>query len=312
MNVVPFKTILAKHNLKLVRKSTHTLQINLGFLCNQTCQHCHLNAGPGRTENMDLTIVNAVVSYAARSRFETIDITGGAPELNPNLGHLIERISPFASKIMLRSNLSVMKDKLSDLKDLLRSYRVAVVASLPSINITQTDSQRGEGIFKESIEVLKKLNDIGYGSNGAGLELHIVSNPTGAYLPPTQEQAEERFHQVLENRWGVVFNNLYGFANVPLGRFRHWLIRSGNFEKYMNKLCSSFNSCAVENLMCRRLVSVAWDGYLYDCDFNLAIGLSMGGGRKVHISEMKGHPKIGSQIVTADHCYTCTAGSGFT
>ena len=312
MNVVPFKTILAKHNLKLVRKSTHTLQINLGFLCNQTCRHCHLNAGPGRTENMDLTIVNEVVSYAARSRFETIDITGGAPELNPNLGHLIEGISPFASKIMLRSNLSVMKDKLSDLKDLLRSYRVAVVASLPSINITQTDSQRGEGIFKESIEVLKKLNDIGYGSNGAGLELHIVSNPTGAYLPPTQEQADKRFHQVLENKWGVVFNFFNNFANVPLGRFRQWLLNSGNFEKYMTKLFSSFNSCAVEGLMCRSLVSVAWDGYLYDCDFNLARGLSMGGGRKVNISEMKGPPKIGSQIVTADHCYTCTAGSGFT
>jgi radical SAM/Cys-rich protein len=311
MSVVPFKMTLAEHNLELVRNVTHTLQINLGLLCNQQCRHCHLNAGPSRRENMDLKTVEDVVKYAERNDFETIDITGGAPELNPNLAYLIERISPLASRIMLRSNLSVMKDKLGNLVDLLKSHRVVIVASFPSINITQTDSQRGEGIFKESIDVLKKLNGIGYGSTAAGLELHLVSNPTGAYLPPTQEQAEKRFHQVLANKWGVVFNNLYNFANVPLGRFRQWLVKSGNFDRYMAKLSDSFNSCAVEGLMCRSLVSVAWDGYLYDCDFNLARGLSMSG-QKIHVSEMEGPPKPGSQIVTADHCYTCTAGSGFT
>ena len=311
MNVVPFNWTIAKHNLELVRNDSHTLQINLGFLCNQQCRHCHLNAGPGRRENMDFETVEEVVKYAERNDFETIDITGGAPELNPNLGYLIEKISPFASRIMLRSNLSVMKDKLGDLVDLLKSYRVVIVASFPSINVTQTDSQRGEGIFKDSIEVLKKLNGIGYGSNVEGLELHLVSNPIGAYLPPSQEQAEKRFHQVLENKWGVVFNNLYSFANAPLGRFRQWLLKSGNFEKYIAKLSDSFNPCAVEGLMCRTLVSVSWDGYLYDCDFNLARGLAMGG-QKIHVSEMKGPPKPGSQIVTADHCYTCTASSGFT
>ena len=311
MNIVPFKTTLEKHNLALVRDETHTLQINLGFLCNQKCQHCHLNAGPGRKENMDLKTVDAVIAYAARSNFDTIDITGGAPELNPNLGYLIRSISPYASKVMLRSNLSAMKVKLNSLKDLLKSRRVVIVASFPSINLTQTDSQRGEGIFDDSITVLKKLNDIGYGANGAGLELHLVSNPTGAYLPPSQKQAEKRFHQVLENKWGIVFNNLYSFANVPLGRFRDWLISSGNFDKYMTKLSHSFNACAVEGLMCRTLVSISWDGYLYDCDFNLARGLLMGG-QKLHVSEMKGPPKAGRNIATADHCYTCTAGSGFT
>ena len=311
MSVVPFKMTLAEHDLELVRNVTHTLQINLGLLCNQQCRHCHLNAGPSRRENMGLKTVEDVVKYAERNDFETIDITGGAPELNPNLAYLIEKISPFASRIMLRSNLSVLKDKLDDLVDLLKSHRVVIVASFPSINITQTDSQRGEGIFKESVEVLKKLNGIGYGSTDAGLELHLVSNPTGAYLPPTQEQAEKRFHQVLVNKWGVVFNNLYSFANVPLGRFRQWLVKSGNFDRYMAKLSDSFNSCAVEGLMCRSLVSVAWDGYLYDCDFNLARGLSMSG-QKIHVSEMEGPPKPGSQIVTADHCYTCTAGTGFT
>jgi radical SAM/Cys-rich protein len=204
-----------------------------------------------------------------------------------------------------------MKDELDNLVDLLKSHRVVIVASFPSINVTQTDSQRGDGIFNQSVAVLKKLNAIGYGFNNGGLELNLVSNPTGAYLPPTQEQAEKRFHQVLENKWGVVFDNLFGFANVPLGRFRQWLVKSGNFEKYMAKLSHNFNSCAVEGLMCRTLVSVSWDGYLYDCDFNLARGLPMGG-QKVHVSEMKGPPKPGSPIVTADHCYTCTAGAGFT
>ena len=310
-NVVPFNAILAEHDLKLVRNKTHTLQINLGFLCNQTCQHCHLNAGPGRKENMDSRTLNAVVRYAERSGFETIDITGGAPELNAHLPQLIEKSSPYAKRIMLRSNLSALNTRLHGLKDLLASHQVVIVASFPSLNLTQTDSQRGEGIFQESIDVLKKLNDLGYGSNGAGLELNLVSNPTGAFLPPSQEQTEKRYHQILENRWGIRFNKLYNFANVPLGRFRQWLVRSNNFEQYMRKLCSSFNPCAVENLMCRTLVSVSWDGYLYDCDFNLARGLFMGG-RKIHISEMDGSPKPGDYIATADHCYTCTAGSGFT
>ena len=310
-NILPFKVTLAQHNLKLTRNITHTLQVNLGFLCNQVCRHCHLDAGPGRKDNMAAETVDAVIAYAARSNFETIDITGGAPELNSHLPRLIEEISPHAARIMLRSNLSAMKDKLPDLVDLLKRHRVAIVASFPSVNVTQSDSQRGEGIFQESITVLKLLNTIGYGSSKSDLVLDLVSNPAGAYLPPAQEQAEKRFHQILENRWGIVFNNLYNFANVPLGRFRDWLIKSNNFENYLSKLSSSFNTCAVEGLMCRSLVSVGWDGHLYDCDFNLARGLPMGG-RKIHVSEMTAPPDPGSPIATADHCYTCTAGSGFT
>ena len=240
-DVVPFHLTLAKHNLKLVRNKTQTLQINLGFLCNQTCQHCHLNAGPGRKENMNLDTVNAVVSYAERSGFETIDITGGAPELNPHLPNLVEKISPYAKRIMLRSNLSALNERLKNLADLLKSHHVVIVASFPSLNLAQTDSQRGDGIFQESIEVLKKLNDIGYGPNGSGLELNLVSNPTGAFLPPSQEQIEKRFHQILENKWGIRFNNLYNFANVPLGRFRQWLLKSNNFSPAHEK-----PSCEVE------------------------------------------------------------------
>ena len=303
--------MLTQHHLELVRGLTRTLQINLGFLCNQTCRHCHLEAGPGRHENMNSDTLNAVVAYAQRSHFETIDITGGAPELNPHLVDLIKKVCPLTSKMMLRSNLSALKKNMSRLIDVLKSHRITIVASFPSLNVTQTDSQRGAGIFEESISVLQELNAIGYGCNGSGQELNLVVNPTGAFLPADQEKTEKRYHQILAKKWNVTFNRLSSFANVPLGRFKQWLIESDNFEGYMRKLVSNFNPCAVEGLMCRTLVSVSWDGYLYDCDFNLAKGLYMDG-KKIHVSEMPGPPRPGTPIITADHCYTCAAGSGFT
>jgi radical SAM/Cys-rich protein len=309
--VAPFKSTLDRHDIALVRQKTATLQINTGFLCNQTCRHCHLNAGPGRKENMDAQTLKAVVAYAQRCRFETIDITGGAPELNPLLPDLIQQISPLTPRSMLRSNLSALNQQMNRLLDVLTSHRVVIVASFPSLNLSQTDAQRGEGIFEESIAVLKKLNAVGYGSDGSGLELNLVSNPTGAFMPPDQEQIEKRYHQILAQKWGLTFNRLFNFANVPLGRFKQWLIQTGNYEAYLQKLVASFNPCAVEGLMCRSQVSVSWDGYLYDCDFNLARGLYMCG-RKIHVSGMPGPPDPGTPIVTADHCYTCAAGSGFT
>jgi radical SAM/Cys-rich protein len=212
---------------------------------------------------------------------------------------------------MLRSNLSALKENMNHLMGVLKSHRVIIVASFPSLNLSQMDAQRGEGIFEESIAVLKALNAEGYGCDGTGLELNLVSNPTGAFLPPKQEQIEKRYHQILSEKWGLAFNRLFNFANVPLGRFRQWLVQTGNFESYMRKLVASFNPCAIEGLMCRKQVSVAWDGYLYDCDFHLARGLYMGG-KKIHVSEMPGPPKPGTPIFTADHCYTCAAGSGFT
>ncbi len=312
MTTQPFNQTLSNHGIRLVREQTATLQVNVGFLCNQTCGHCHLNAGPGRKENMDSETAREVISYARRSHFEMIDITGGAPELNPNLVNLIERLTPLASRIMLRSNLSALNDgKRDHLTDLFKSHGVIIVASFPSLNETQTDSQRGKGIFEKSIDALRKLNAMGYGKKRTGLELNLVSNPAGAFLPPSQIHTEKRFRQILDKKWGIVFNNLFNFANVPLGRFREWLLRSGNFDRYMDRLFSAFNPCAIDGLMCRTLVSVSWDGYLYDCDFNLARGLCMGG-RKIHISEIPGPPEPGSHIAVADHCYTCTAGAGFT
>jgi radical SAM/Cys-rich protein len=310
--VVPFNLTLARHDVKLDRKTTRTLQVNVGFLCNQTCRHCHLNAGPGHKENMGLETIQEVISYARTGGFEIVDITGGAPELNPHIETLIEGVCNVASRVMLRSNLSVLNDgRREHLIKLLKEKRVVIVASFPSLNEIQTDSQRGDGIFQMSVDALNKLNDLGYGHKGTGLELNLVSNPTGAFLPPDQVQTEKRFRQVLKRKWGIVFNNLYNFANVPLGRFRQWLVRTSNLEPYIERLYSNFSACAVDGLMCRTLVSVSWDGYLFDCDFNLARGLFMGG-HKIHVSEMPGPPEAGSHIATADHCYTCTAGSGFT
>ncbi len=307
----PFSQTLTRHNCRLVREQTHTLQVNLGLLCNQVCRHCHLEAGPDRKEIMNRQTAGQVIAYARRAGFETVDITGGAPELNDHLAYLIEGASPFARRIMLRSNLSALDENWDPLANILAAHRVVVVASFPSINLHQTDSQRGQGIFDKSIKVLKRLNAMGYGQPGSGLELDLVSNPTGAFLPPSQDQAAKRYHQVLADRWGVVFNQLFNFANVPLGRFRRWLHKSGNLQSYLARLAANFNPCAVEGLMCRTLVSVNWDGYLFDCDFNLAKGLFMGA-RRIHVAEMSGPPSPASPIATADHCYTCTAGTGFT
>ena len=310
--VESFRRTLFRHGLRLGRAQTTTLQINVGLLCNQVCKHCHLEAGPKRTEVMDEETFNDVVAFAQKGRFETIDITGGAPELHPNLISMIERLSPLGHRLMVRSNLSALEEGNPErFIGVFKKHCVVVVASLPSVDPAQTESQRGKGVFEKSISGLKRLNAAGYGREGTGLELDLVSNPTGAFLPPSQVQAQERFRVLLKKRWGIVFNNLFTFANVPLGRFRQWLHASGNLKNYTERLASSFNPCVVEGLMCRTLMSVAWDGYCYDCDFNLAARLPMAG-IKSHISEMERPPEPGTPVAVGDHCYTCAAGSGFT
>jgi radical SAM/Cys-rich protein len=308
----PFGLTLAKQALKLERGKTTTLQVNVGLLCNQSCRHCHLSAGPHRQENMSAETAQEVIAYAERCRFDVIDITGGAPELNPNIETLIRELSPLVPRLMIRSNLSALAEhNRGDMMRLLKDHQVVIVASLPSYNEVQADSQRGGGIFQASMDTLRRLNAMGYGQDGTGLELDLVSNPTGAFLPTPQVQMEQRFREVLKRKWGIVFNHLHCFANVPLGRFRQWLLQSGNLESYLQRLASSFNPCAVEGVMCRSLVSVSWDGTLYDCDFNLALDLPMGG-RRTHVSLLEGPPEPRSPIAVGDHCYTCTAGAGFT
>ena len=232
--------------------------------------------------------------------------------MNPDIVTIVKTFAALTPQLVFRSNLSALDSGGREhLMDLLKSLKVTIVASFPSINESQADAQRGDGVFKAGITALKKLNAMGYGQPGTGLELNLVSNPTGAFVAADQVQTEKRFRRMLESKWGIVFNHLFSFSNVPLGRFRRWLERSGNLAAYLKKLADGFNPCAVDGVMCRTLVSVSWDGYLYDCDFNLARGLPMGRNR-IHVTDMKGPPQPGSPIATADHCYTCTTGAGFT
>lgn len=312
MSIIPFSVMLEQNGLELRRGQTRILQINVGYLCNQNCRHCHLECGPNCREIMDTRTMDEVVAFVRRSAFQAADITGGAPELNPGLPDLILKLAPLVPRLMLRSNLTAVAEGRRDsLLELCRDHRVVLIASFPAVNAAQLEAQRGKGVWEKSVTTLKKLNAMGYGDPASGLEIHLVSNPTGAFLPTPQAQAEKRFRRDLSRKFGIVFNNLYTFANVPLGRFRHWLQESGNYQGYMQRLVSSFNPCAVDGLMCRTQVSVSWDGYLFDCDFNLADRMFLGG-QKTRVGQLDGPPPVDSPIMVSDHCYACTAGSGFT
>jgi radical SAM/Cys-rich protein len=261
---------------------------------------------------MNEKTVDDIINLAGKFSFSTIDITGGAPEMNPHIRKLVIKLAPLTDKLIIRSNLTAIaaEDKMA-LLQLLANNKVTIVASFPSLNEAQSEAQRGKNSFATSINTLKRLNELGYGQPDSGLELNLVSNPTGAFLPSSQEQVEKRFRAMLDHKWGLLFNNLYTFANVPLGRFLSWLERTGNLENYVMKLAANFNPCTLEGLMCRTLISVSWDGYLFDCDFNQSMDLYMGG-RKQHISELQVLPGPNDNIAVSEHCYTCTAGSGFT
>lgn len=310
--VEPFPDILVRHGRSLVRYRVHTLQVNTGYLCNLRCRHCHLEAGPGREEIMSLETMTEIISFARRFPFQVIDVTGGAPEMVPDLPFLVEGLAPLAPRLMLRTNLSAVSGaEWESLLALCVAHRVVLVASFPSTNPSRADAQRGAGATEAAIAVLKKLNASGYGMEGTGLELDLVSNPVGAILPVSQESDERKFRHDLLRKWEVAFNHLYTFANVPLGRFRTWLCRTGKYERYVKTLVEAFNPLAVEGLMCRTLLSVSWDGFLYDCDFNLAADRPASG-KKIHVSDVRKLPPPGAPIATGDYCYACTAGSGFT
>jgi radical SAM/Cys-rich protein len=307
-----FSHTLERHGVSLTRLTTTTLQVNVGLVCDLACRHCHLEASPARTELMGRETSDAVIACAERFRFATIDITGGAPELLPQLPDMIGRLAPLADRLIVRTNLTALAlPGSSGLCELYRNHRVAIVASLPAVNRSQCEAQRGSGVWETSIAMLRRLNALGYGVPGSGLELDLVANPTGAFLPPGQVETDRRFHQDLQRRYGIAFSNLFTFANVPLGRYRSWLEQSGNWDRYRDKLVASFNPCTLPGLMCRTLISVDWAGDLYDCDFNLAAGLPHGSSR-THISQLTVLPPEGTPIPVGDHCFACTAGSGFT
>ncbi|GAB4338911.1 MAG: radical SAM/Cys-rich domain protein [Desulfobulbaceae bacterium] len=306
-----FQQALASSGQELLRGKTTTLQVNVGRLCNLTCKHCHVDAGPGRREVMSRGTMEAVLDFARRHAFSLIDVTGGAPELVPDIGFFLDESSRLAQTVMLRTNLVVLLDEeRRGLLDLLWRRKIALVASFPSVNRGQADAQRGTGVWEQSIGMLRKLNSLGYGVPGTGLELFLVSNPAGAFMPVSQCAAEKKFRADLARKWDISFTGLFTFANVPLGRFRDWLVQTDNLDSYLDKLEAGFNPATVEGLMCRSLINVSWDGYLYDCDFNMAAGLPCTGS-PVHVSEMI-LPSEGTPIMTDTYCFACTAGAGFT
>jgi radical SAM/Cys-rich protein len=287
------------------------LQINVGKLCNQTCGHCHVDAGPDRREVMTRETAELCMAVLAASDIATVDITGGAPELNPQFRFLVERSRALGRKVIDRSNLTVLLlPSQADLCEFLASHQVTVVASLPYHRPAQTDAQRGEGVFEKSIAALRKLNEAGYGQPGSGLELDLVFNPAGAFLPPSQSAIEDQFRRELERRHGVVFDHLYTITNMPISRFLEFLIASGNYDAYLKRLATAFNPAAARAVMCRTTLSVGWDGTLYDCDFNQMLDLGTSDGAPAHLRDFDVAALRERRIATGNHCYGCTAGAG--
>ncbi len=307
-----FETRLAQIGLSPLHATGITIfQINVGKLCNQTCRHCHVDAGPDRTEVMSRDTAELCLRALARTDIPTLDITGGAPELNPSFRWLVEQARALDRHVIDRCNLSVLLlPSQQDLGQFLADHRVEVIASLPYFKASQTDAQRGDGVFDKSIEALRLLNALGYGRDDTGLALNLVYNPVGAFLPPQQEAIERQFKRELAARFGVHFNHLYTITNMPISRFLEFLTETGNYEGYMERLANAFNPAAAAGVMCRHTLSVGWDGQLYDCDFNQMLDLPVDHGAPGHIRDFDPSLLHRRRIVTGNHCYGCTAGSG--
>ncbi len=294
------------------------LQINVGKRCNQACHHCHVDAGPDRTEVMTDDVVEAALDLLQYSEIPTLDITGGAPELHPRFREIVQRGVALGRHVIDRCNLTITTlPNYQDLPEFFAAHRVEVIASLPSYAASQTDRQRGEGVFERSVQALQRFNALGYGRQGSGLLLNLVTNPVGAFLPATQASLEREWKQLLQRRHGIEFNGLFTITNMPISRYLEWLEHSGNLDEYMTKLVNAFNPAAVEGLMCRFTLSVGWDGRLYDCDFNqmLELGLAAGAAQTIFDLQNRGpegprYRMPGRRVVTAPHCFGCTAGAG--
>lgn len=287
------------------------LQINVGKMCNQVCKHCHVDAGPDRREIMSRETMLECLEVAEKSGCHTIDITGGAPEMNPDFKWFVEELSALGKKIIVRCNLTIIvaNPKYHDLPDFYKKHNVELVSSLPYYSAGKTDAQRGEGVFAKSIEAMKMLNDVGYGVEGTGLIINLVYNPSGAFLPPDQSALERDFKSRLSRQYGLEFNNLFAITNLPVSRFLNYLVASDNYNDYMEKLVNAYNPVAASNAMCRNMLSVSWDGYLYDCDFNQMLELKIASDRK-HIRDFNEEEITNRNIVISQHCYGCTAGAG--
>ena len=297
----------------LTRDKLTTLQVNLGYRCNQQCLHCHVNAGPKRQEVMTAQTIDLVIDYMQRFPIATLDLTGGAPELNPEFRRLVQAARAQGIQVMDRCNLTILSEPGQEgLAEFLAQQQVEVVASMPCYLPDNVDQQRGKGVYQRSIDGLKLLNALGYGREGSGLVLNLVYNPQGPFLPPAQQGLEQDYKRILSEQHGIVFNQLFTLANMPIQRFGSTLISKGQFDDYMNLLRDNFQAANLHSVMCRTLVSVDWQGHLFDCDFNQMLHLPMtkGGGAPMHLRDLFDMDLRGNQIVVLDHCYGCTAGQG--
>ena len=303
--------ILTVNSGPLYAGGIEILQVNLGYACNMSCKHCHVSAGPAREEMMDLQTIEKVLKALDESGIKLLDITGGAPELNPGFRYLVEQSKHIGCHVIARSNLTIFLEKgMEDLFDFYSLNNVEIIASLPYYNEAGVDKVRGSGAFLKSISALQRLNSLGYGMDTKRLDL--VYNPQGAFLPPSQSALEDEYRKELKRKYDISFHSLYTFANMPIGRFREFLIRSGNFDKYMEELSSAFNPETLSGIMCRRLINVGWDGSLYDCDFNQLIGLRVLDAYPRTLRDFDYRLLSGRQLAVDDHCYGCTAGQGST
>ena len=299
-----FDGAVARRGVPLRTGEPTVLQINVGKRCNQACHHCHVDAGPDRQEVMTDAVVDAVLGVLARSAIPTLDITGGAPELHPRFRDIVVHARTMGRQVMDRCNLTITAlPNYADLPEFLAKHQVEVVASLPAYAAAQTDRQRGEGVFAQSIEALRRFNALGYGRDGTGLVLNLVTNPVGAFLPAAQAALERDWKRELKRRYDVEFTRLFTITNMPISRYLEWLEHSGNLETYLTKLANAFNPATVNGLMCRYTLSVGWDGRLYDCDFNQMLDLAL------PQTIFDGLPAERT-VITGPHCFGCTAGAG--
>ena len=315
-----FEALLKQHNIKLAPRSIDTLQVNLTRLCNQVCRHCHVDSSPTRTEMLSLEgIVKCLEILKQHPQITKLDLTGGAPELHPSFDEFVEQAVAMGKYVMVRHNLTVQSDgnpQNGESKEYLPRFfaqnRVEVISSLPYYQAYFTDAQRGAGVFGKSITGLQRLNAEGYGIEDSGLLLNLVYNPVGPYLPPAQKNLEADFKLELDTKYGLKFNQLYTITNMPINRFKLHLEHSGQYEAYMERLTASFNPAAAEEVMCRSLISVDYDGRVYDCDFNQMLTLQANGkrGQELSIFDFDFNETLERQIRFADHCLGCTAGSG--
>ncbi len=313
MQRIEFVETLKEHGIYPLRSSgIRTMQVNVGCRCNMACRHCHVQAGPSRDETMGLDTVRTVLEILRHSGIDTLDITGGEPALNPHLRYLIHEARAIGCRVMVRTNLTIFCEKgMEDLADFYWANDVELIASLPCYLRENVDAIRGSGAFDKCIKAMKVLNSLGFGIEGR-MKLNLVYNPNGAFLPPDQSLLEEDYHRELRSRYGVYFNRLYAFTNVPLGRFGHLLTETGQMEHYTRELKDSFNPATLESIMCRHLISIGWDGSLYDCDFNQVAGLKVRDKYPQTVSGFDLSVLAGREVAFGDHCYACTAGQGST